>query len=59
MCHGTLWNSLAPADLHALGPGYEVRPDLATVPYALLHTRFALPEPATSDRIFETTLSAP
>ena len=47
------------ANLNALSPGYEVRPDLATVPYAPLHTRFVLPELAMSDRTFEMTLLAP
>ena len=37
------------ADLIALSPGYRVPPDLATVPYAPWHTRFALLESATSD----------
>ena len=47
------------ADLIALSPGYRVLPDLATIPYAPWHTRFALLEAATSDRMFKTTLSAP
>ena len=47
------------ADLTALSPGYRVLPDLVTIPYALQHTQFALPESATSDRMFKTTLSAP
>ena len=47
-----------PADLIALSPGYRVPPDLATVPYAPWHTRFALMEAAMSDRMFETTLLA-
>ena len=47
------------ADLIALSPGYQVPPDLATVPYVPRHTRFALTEAATSDRMFETTLPAP
>ena len=46
------------ADLIALIPGYRVPPDLATVPYAPWYTRFALPEAATSDQMFEMTLSA-
>ena len=32
MCQGTFRNSHPPADLNALGPGYEVRPDLVTIP---------------------------
>ena len=48
-----------PADLIALSPGYRVPPDLATILYAPWYMRFALPEAATSDRMFETTLSAP
>ena len=32
MCHGTFQNSRTPADLNALGPGYEFRPDLVTIP---------------------------
>ena len=47
------------ADLIALSPGYRVPPDLATVPYASWYTRFALPEAATLDRMFEMTLLAP
>ena len=47
------------ADLIALRPGYRVPPDLATVPYVPQHTRFALTEATTSDRMFETTLPAP
>ena len=50
---------IPPADLIALSPGYRVLPDLATIPYAPWHTRFALLEPATLDRMFKTTLSAP
>ena len=46
------------ADLIALSPGYRVPPDLATVPYTPWHTRFALLEATTSDRMFETTLLA-
>ena len=48
-----------PADLNVLGPGYEVQPDLATIPYAPLHMRFMPPELAMSDRTFEMTLLAP
>ena len=47
------------ADLIALSPGYRVLPDLATVPCAPWHTRFALSEATTSDRMFKTTLLAP
>ena len=47
------------ADLIALSPGYRVPPDLATISYAPWHTRFVLLEAAISDRMFETTLSAP
>ena len=47
------------ADLIALSPGYQVPPDLETVPYAPWHMRFALLEAATSDRMFEMTLLAP
>ena len=47
------------ADLIALSPGYLVLPDLATVPYAPWHMRFALMEAATSDRMFKTMLTAP
>ena len=54
-----LESPVPPADLNALSPGYRVLPDLATVPYAPWHTRFALLEAATSDRMFETMLSAP
>ena len=31
ICHGTFRNSLTPADLNALGPGYKFRPDLVTI----------------------------
>ena len=48
-----------PANLIALSPGYRVPLDLATVPYAPWHMRFALLEAATSDQMFETTLPAP
>ena len=54
-----LESPVPPADLIALSPGYRVPPDLATVPYAPWHTRFALMEAAMSDRMFEMTLSAP
>ena len=54
-----LESPVPPADLAALSPGYRVPPDLATVPYAPWHTRFALLEAATSDRMFGTTLPAP
>ena len=48
ICHGMLWNPpIPPADLIALSPGYRVPPDLATVPYAPWHTRFALLEATT------------
>ena len=32
ICHGTFRNSHPLADLNALGPGYEVWPDLVTTP---------------------------
>ena len=54
-----LESPVPPADLIVLSPGYRVLPDLTTVPYTPWHTRFALMEAATSDRMFETTLSAP
>ena len=54
-----LESPVPPADLVALSPGYRVPPDLATVPYAPWHTRFALLEAATLDRMFGTMLSAP
>ena len=47
------------ADLIALSPGYQVPLDLATIPYAPWHTRFALLEAAMSDQMFETMLPAP
>ena len=50
---------VTPADLNALGPGYEFRLDLVTIPQTPQCTQFALPEPATSDRTFGTTLLAP
>ena len=59
MCHGTFRNSRTPADLYALGPGYEFRPDLVTIPQTPQCMQFAPPEPATSDRTFGTTLLAP
>ena len=59
MSRYALETPVPPADLIALSPGYRVPPDLATIPYAPWHTRFALLEPATSDRMFETMLSAP
>ena len=46
------------ADLIALSPGYQVPPDLATVPYVPRHTRFALTEAAMSFRMFKMTLLA-
>ena len=54
-----LESPVPPADLAALSPGYRVLPDLATVPYAPWHTRFALLEATTSDRTFETMLPVP
>ena len=59
MSRYALESPVPPADLIALSPGYRVPPDLATVPYAPWHTRFVLVEAATSDRMFEMTLSAP
>ena len=44
-----LESPVPPADLIALSPGYRVPLDLATVPFTLWHTRFALLEAATSD----------
>ena len=37
-----LESAIPPADLIALSPGYRVLLDLATIPYAPWHTRFAL-----------------
>ena len=54
-----LESPIPPADLIALSPGYQVPPDLATVPYVPRYTRFVLTEAATSDRMFETMLPAP
>ena len=54
-----LESPVPPADLVALSPGYQVLPDLATIPYTPWHTRFVLLEAATSDRMFEMTLLAP
>ena len=54
-----LESPVPPADLIVLSPGYRVLPDLATIPYVPLHTRFVLTEAATSDRTFEMTLPAP
>ena len=59
MSRYALESPVPPADLIALSPGYRVLPDLATTPYAPWHMRFALLEAATSDRMFEMTLSAP
>ena len=59
MSRYALESPVPPADLVALSPGYRVSPDLATVLYTPWHTRFVLLEAATSDRMFETTLSAP
>ena len=59
MSRYVLETPVPPADLIALSPGYRVPPDLATVPYAPWHTRFALLESATSDWMFETMLLAP
>ena len=59
MSRYALESPVPPADLIALSPGYRVPPDLATVPYAPRHTRFALLEAAMSDRMFEMTLPAP
>ena len=59
MSRYALESPLPPADLIALSPGYRVPPDLATIPYAPWHTRFALMEAAMLDRMFEMTLSAP
>ena len=59
MSRYALESPVPPADLIALSPGYRVPPDLATVPYAPWHMRFALLEAATSDRMFETMLPAP
>ena len=58
MSRYALESPVPPADLVALSPGYRVLPDLATVPYAPWHTRFALLEAATSDQMFEMTLPA-
>ena len=59
MSRYALETPVPPADLIALSPGYQVPLDLATAPYAPWHMPFALLESATSDRMFETTLSAP
>ena len=40
ICHGTFRNSRTPADLNALGPGYEFRPDLVTIPHSPLMYAF-------------------
>ena len=53
MSRYALESPVPPADLIALSPGYRVPLDLATPPMPLRHTRFALPEAATSDRMFE------
>ena len=44
-----LESPIPPADLAALSPGYQVPPDLATIPYAPWHMRFVLLEATTSD----------
>ena len=59
MLRYVLESPIPPADLIALSPGYRVPLDLATIPYAPWHTRFALLEAATSDRMLEMTLLAP
>ena len=56
MSRYALESPVPPADLIALSPGYQVPPDLATVPYTPWHTRFVLLEAAMSDRMFEMTL---
>ena len=55
VCFGS---PVPPADLSVLSLGYEVWPDLATVPPAPSDTWFALTRPATSVRMFVTMLPA-
>ena len=55
VCFGS---PVPPADLSVLSLGYEVWPDLATVPPAPSDARFAFKRPAMSVRMFLTTLQA-